>query len=193
MRNWHFMNAIARLKPGVTLADANADLNRIADDIRRRIPDSVWRAVIMPLTQELVGKSQRTVWLLLAAGVVDPAVDEWLRDGVRRYLASDGEISLEQALGLPRRRPAKAVRDFWLAAAANHFTGTPWQRAAALADAVGNFGLRTWPSWCERKAPPEYADALHRALFHAFKTGLAMPATTLGLHKILANQNPVSI
>jgi hypothetical protein len=129
---------------------------------------------------------------LLAAGVDDPAVDEWLRVGVRTYLAENGALTLEQALGLPRRRPAQAVRDFWLAAAANHFSGSPWQRADALAVAVKNFSNRTWPSWRDHKAPPAYSDALQRALFHAHKTGLPIPATPQGLLKIIANQNPVS-
>lgn len=130
---------------------------------------------------------------LLASGVADPAVDEWLRVGVRRYLVANGTITLEQALGLPRRRPAQAIRDFWLAEAANHFTGTTWQRAAALADVVSIFELRHWPSWCDHKEPPAYADALQRALFHALKTGQKIPSTAQGLLKILASQNPVSI
>lgn len=129
---------------------------------------------------------------LLAAGVDDPAVDEWLRTGVRAYLRQNGALSLEQALGLPRRRPAQAVRDFWLAAAANHFSGSSWQRADALASAVLNFEARTWPSWCDHKAPPAYADALQRALFHAYKSGPKIPATAQGLLKILSNQSPVS-
>jgi hypothetical protein len=129
---------------------------------------------------------------LLAAGVADPAVDEWLRAGVRRYLSANGAITLEQALGLPRRRPAKAIRDFWLAEAANHFTGSAWQRVCALADAASLFERRTWPSWCNLKEPPAYADQIQRALFHAHKTGLDMPATPQGLQKILVNQNPVS-
>ena len=129
---------------------------------------------------------------VLASGVVDPEVDEWLRGGVRKYLAANGALTLEQALGLPRRRPAQAIRDFWLAEAANHFTGSPWQRAADLASAVSHFEQRTWPSWSDRKAPPEYADVLQRALFHAFKNGRTIPTTAQGLLKILSNQNPVS-
>lgn len=129
---------------------------------------------------------------LLASGVNDPAVDAWLRDGVARYLAQNGEISLEAALGLPRRRPTKAMRDFWLAAAANHFRGTGWQRASELSKAVEKFKLRTWPSWCNQKSPPAYADALEQALFHAFKSGIGIPGTTQGLLKILSNQIPIS-
>ena len=35
----HFFLAAARLKPGVTLAQANAQLNVAADQFRRRYPD----------------------------------------------------------------------------------------------------------------------------------------------------------
>jgi len=128
----------------------------------------------------------------LAAGVNHPAIDAWLRAGVARYLTQNGSITLEAALGLPRRRPAKAMRDFWLAAAANHFHGSSYKRAAALSAAANKFGLRTWPCWCKHEAPPVSADALEQALFHAFKTGLRMPGTAQGMLKILDNQNPVS-
>lgn len=129
---------------------------------------------------------------MLAAGVKDDAIDAWLRAGVARYLAQNGSITLEAALGLPRRRPTKAMRDFWLAAAANHFPESSYKRAAALLAAVQKFELRTWPCWCNHKAPPASADALEQALFHAFKTGVGIPGSAQGLMKILNNQNPVS-
>lgn len=129
---------------------------------------------------------------MLAAGVNHPEIDAWLRAGVARYLAQDGAITLEAALGLPRRGPSKAMRDFWLAAAANHFHGSSYKRGEALLEAVQKFEGRTWPSWCNHKAPPAYAEALEQALFHAFKTGISIPGTAQGLMKILDNQNPVS-
>lgn len=129
---------------------------------------------------------------MLAAGVNHPEIDAWLRAGVARYLAQDGAITLEAALGLPRRKPTKAMRDFWLAAAANHFHGSSFKRGKALLEAVQKFELRTWPSWCNHKAPPAHADALEQALFHAFKANVGMPGSAQGMKKILENQNPVS-
>ena len=43
LRNWHFTNAIARLKPGVQIDDAARDLNRVMDDLTRRYPGSYSR------------------------------------------------------------------------------------------------------------------------------------------------------
>ena len=40
LRNWHFTNAVARLKPDVSRKGAEEDLNRIMDDLARRFPNA---------------------------------------------------------------------------------------------------------------------------------------------------------
>src|SRR5262249_46563444 len=72
LRNWHFTNAIARLRPGVSLVAAQEDLNRIMDDLARRFPGSYGRARarVEPLAAEVLGESRATVRLLMAAGLL---------------------------------------------------------------------------------------------------------------------------
>jgi predicted permease len=69
MRNAHFMNAVARLKPGVTLADASNDLNRVAAQSEQRYPrsNSKWRTRLTPLREEIVGSADSLLMMLVAA------------------------------------------------------------------------------------------------------------------------------
>jgi predicted permease len=69
MRNAHFMNAIGRLKPGVTLADAANDLNRVAAQLEQQYPRSnaKWRTRLTPLRDEIVGSADSLLMMLVAA------------------------------------------------------------------------------------------------------------------------------
>jgi predicted permease len=69
MRNAHFMNAVGRLKPGVTMADASGDLNRIAAELEKRYPRSnaKWRTRLTPLREEIVGSADSLLMMLVAA------------------------------------------------------------------------------------------------------------------------------
>ena len=68
--------AIARLKPGLTLAQAQAKLDAFAAHLRQDYPadyaaSAQWRPRLVPLQQEVVGNSGQMLFLLLAAvGVV---------------------------------------------------------------------------------------------------------------------------
>src|SRR2546430_1584945 len=67
-RDVHFFNAIARLRPGVSLAQANDDINRVAASLGERYQSSQghgFRAV--PIREALVGDSRQGLLLLLAA------------------------------------------------------------------------------------------------------------------------------
>ena len=69
MRNAHFMNAIGRMKPGVTLADASGDLNRVAAQLEQQYPRSnaKWRTRLTPLRDEIVGSADSLLMMLVAA------------------------------------------------------------------------------------------------------------------------------
>jgi predicted permease len=68
--------AIARLKPGLTLAQAQAKLDAFAAHLREEYPSDYpasaqWRPRLVPLQQEIVGNISQMLFLLLAAvGVV---------------------------------------------------------------------------------------------------------------------------
>ncbi|HEV2883526.1 MAG TPA: ABC transporter permease [Pyrinomonadaceae bacterium] len=60
---------VARLKPGVTMAQAEADMENIAANLERQYPDSNVgnRVRIRPLLEIFVGDARRALWVLFAA------------------------------------------------------------------------------------------------------------------------------
>ncbi len=66
-RGAHFCNAIGRLKPGISVAQAEADFNVMAERLAQQFPNTNknWRIAIQPLHEELVGKTRTTLWILL--------------------------------------------------------------------------------------------------------------------------------
>ena len=71
VRSGHFLQAIGRLRPDATLADAGADLDSIAADLAREYPKSNTGrgAAVLPLLESMVG-SARTPLLVLLGAVV---------------------------------------------------------------------------------------------------------------------------
>jgi putative ABC transport system permease protein len=69
----HYLNVIGRLKPGVTLAQANADIKAVMKRIGEKYPDDAAQlgANVVSLHEQLAGKMRRSLWLLLGAvGIV---------------------------------------------------------------------------------------------------------------------------
>jgi predicted permease len=65
----HFCNAIGRLKPGVSLEQATADLNVIAGRLAQQFPNTNqgWRISVQPLQEEIAGRARTTLLALLGA------------------------------------------------------------------------------------------------------------------------------
>ena len=112
-RGWHFTNAIARLKSGVTEAAAEAELNTILQDLGRRFPDNYEhaRARTEPLYTAVVGTARRTVIIIAGAGslVLLLACFNIAGLSVARSLARRRELAIRQALGSGRWRVLRAV------------------------------------------------------------------------------------
>lgn len=112
-KNWHFTNAIARLKPGVSAQAAAAELNRIAEDLGRRFPGSYQgkRAQVEPLASAVVGRSLLTVKIIASAGaiVLLLACINVAGLSVARSLARRRELAIRQALGGNSWRVIRAV------------------------------------------------------------------------------------
>lgn len=65
----HLLAVTAKLKPGVSLQQAQLELEQVTEDIRRRHPDEMAnRGVLMePFTETLVGDFRAQLWVLLGA------------------------------------------------------------------------------------------------------------------------------
>jgi predicted permease len=66
-RGSHFLDTIGRLKPGVTQAEANADLSSMLEQLKKEHTGRGWRIYTIPLFQETVGRSKRMLFVLLGA------------------------------------------------------------------------------------------------------------------------------
>ena len=71
-RGAHNFNVIARLKPGVTMAQASAEMTLFAHQLAREYPDfyhasSGWGVFIVPLREELVAQIRPALLILMAA------------------------------------------------------------------------------------------------------------------------------
>src|SRR5207245_2775072 len=98
-----FYTAIGRLKPGVTAAQAQADLSAAEAQLAKQFPqsDAGWAATVVPLKEEKVAGVRRSLWLLLGAVGLVLIAACWnvaclmIADGTRR----EHEISVRFALG----------------------------------------------------------------------------------------------
>lgn len=68
-RGAHFMNVIARLKPGVDLAEAEAEMSIFADRLGQEYPstNAGWDVVLTPLDHQVLGDARIQLIILLGA------------------------------------------------------------------------------------------------------------------------------
>ncbi len=71
-RGAHWLNAIGRLKPGVSLQQAQAEMTLIAAQLEKQYPDTNYkvRASLVGMHEDLVGKSRASLLLMLGAVVL---------------------------------------------------------------------------------------------------------------------------
>ena len=109
----HYMNSIARLRPGVTLAQAEQELDRLVQEVEKQHPrtHSGWQALVSPLDREVVGGSRQTVLLLTVSGAVVLLIACANIAGlcIARGLARRREAAIRQALGARAWRLVRAL------------------------------------------------------------------------------------
>ena len=112
-RNYHSLRVVGRLKPGVNLAAASADINAIEERIAQDKANYYqgFRATLVPLKQHIVGDVNLALWILLgAAGFVlliacaNVSNLVLARSAVRRR-----EIGIRRALGATGARLARQL------------------------------------------------------------------------------------
>ncbi|WP_342377222.1 ABC transporter permease [Myxococcus stipitatus] len=103
------LTALARMKPGVTLEQARADVDRVAGEMAAQEPrynGIGWSIRITPLEDTVVGDVRGTLWLLLGAVgfVLLVACSSVANLMLARAAAREREVSIRAALGASRGR-----------------------------------------------------------------------------------------
>ncbi len=114
-RDQHYAGGVARLASGMTLSQAEDQMNRIAQQLASEFPESNsgWGVRLIPLHESMIGDVKQTLWVLMSAvglvmliACVNVAILQLSRASARIH-----ESSVRLALGASRGR---LIRQFMI-------------------------------------------------------------------------------
>ena len=128
VRGTHWLGAIGRMKPGVTVAEVQADMSVAARQMEQSYPDTNlgWGATVVPVIEQTVGTIRGPLLVLLAgvAFVLIIAAVNVANLVLARSIARQKELATRVALGAGRRRMIQqALTEGLLLAAAGGVAG----------------------------------------------------------------------
>ncbi|MGH9484753.1 MAG: ADOP family duplicated permease, partial [Terriglobales bacterium] len=139
-RSARFYTGIGRLRPGVTLAEAQADLDRVEAQLGRKYPasDKGWSAQVTSLKEAEVGGSRAALWAIFGAVILLLllAIANLAGLTLAQWQARERELALRSALGGSRAQVLTGVmREVLLLATAGALAGgfVGWAGVHAIA------------------------------------------------------------
>jgi putative ABC transport system permease protein len=112
-RGTNNFDAIGRLRPGVTVEEARAEMVGISERLEKAYPDTNRRKIVepMPLLEFMVGGVRRSLWVLLAAVGLVMLVGSVNLAGLllARSSARSGEFALRMAIGASTGRVVRQL------------------------------------------------------------------------------------
>jgi len=106
-RGARFLGAVARLSPGVSLANANAEFKLISNRLQRLYPDTDahWTFSLVSFVGTVLGSAASSLWIIFAAvvGVLLIACANIGNMLAARWSSRDRELAIRRALGASSR------------------------------------------------------------------------------------------